>query len=91
MDNETLVRMRQLPAGDIYEGFEAGWSGPVLTIDLPPGVRTPDLAPGTLLELETAAKLYLGVVLDSWAEGLSVSVEHSLDRRQHESIQAIWG
>jgi len=91
MDSETVVRMRRLDAGDFYEGFEAGWSGRVLAIDLPEGERAPDLAPGTLLELETAAKLYLGVVLDTWAAGLSVSVEHSVDRRQRESIQAIWG
>lgn len=91
MTEPKRVTVRTLPDGDPREGVEAGWTGCVLDIHLVDDPSTQGLAPGALVELEDDERLYLGVLQESGQSGISVAVEHALERRQIGWIRDVWG
>jgi len=91
MTEPQRVTVRPLPDGDCREGLEVGWIGRVLEIQLTNDPRSQGLAPGALVEVEDDERLYLGVLLDSGPSGVSVAVEHALERRHIGSIRDVWG
>jgi len=91
MMDPKRVTVRPLPDGESREGVEAGWTGRILDIDLMDDPRTPALASGTLVEVEDDDRLYLGVLQDRRPSGVSVTVEHALERRHIGWIRDVWG
>ncbi len=90
MSNETWVRIRPLSGTGYREGFETGWEEKILGIQFASGAAA-ELAPGTLVEIESASRFYLGVVQESYGSGASILVEHMLERNEIEWIQDVWG
>jgi hypothetical protein len=91
MSEEKRVRMRLLPGGEFREGMEAGWKGRLMDIDFLDPSAAGGWNAGAPVEVEAGAKLYLGVLRERDATGVSVLVEHSLDRSQMDWIQEVWG
>jgi hypothetical protein len=82
------MRFRSLPDGVFQQGREAGWEGYMLHLALPDGQA--ELSPGSLVEIESEAKVYLGEVRQCAAGVMKILVEHSLDRNRLSSIQETW-
>ena len=89
MPDRNTVKVRTLPGGGFLEGWEAGWEGAVLHMDLP-GPKE-GLSRGVLVEIESGSMLYLGEVQRSSGSGVTAKVEHALDRHRLASIQNAWG
>jgi len=89
MPDGNTVKVRSLPDGGFLEGREAGWENAILRVDLP-GAKE-GLSRGVLVEIESGSMLYLGEVRQSSGSGVSVRVEHALDRHRLASIQDTWG
>lgn len=90
MQQETPVRVRLLNSDEIHAGLTAGWSGAVAKISLAEGAATRFVV-GSLVEMESEERLYLGVIEEMSPSGLSILVEHSLERSQLGWIQQVWG
>lgn len=82
----VAARIRCLPGGVFRDGAQLEAEGPTLRIDVP----GPALAPGTLLEIESGAMLYLGEVQRQSGSVHSVVVEHFVDRVGLGAIREIW-
>ena len=82
------MRFRSLPDGVFQQGREAGWEGNILHLALPD--EQPELSPGSLVEIESDAKVYLGEVRQCVGGAMKISIEHSLDRARLASIQETW-
>ena len=91
MTDPKRVTVRPLPDGESRDGVEAGWTGRILEIDLTDDARTAALASGALVEVEDDERLYLGVLQDTRPSGVSVAVEHALERRHIGWIRDVWG
>jgi hypothetical protein len=91
MPEAKRVRLRLLPGGAFCNGFEAGWKGRVLDVDLLEHDARPELDAGAPVEVESQSNLYLGVLQECRSAGVSILVEHSLERSQIGWIEDIWG
>ncbi len=91
MSEAKRVRLRPLPAGEFREGVEVGWQNRVLDVDLVDDTTAAGLEPGVAVEVESQSGIYFGVLQDRRMAGVSIVVEHSLERSQIESIQELWG
>jgi hypothetical protein len=78
--------IRRLPDGEFRQAVQLGIEGRHLRIDVP----GPKLAPGTLVEIESGAMLYLGEVQQQNAPIYSVFVEHCVDRAKLDAIRELW-
>ena len=87
---ETPVRVRLLNSEESHAGFVSGWGGAVAEISLAEGATTRFIL-GALVEMESEERLYLGVIRGMRPFGLSILVEHSLERSQLGWIQQVWG
>ena len=83
-----LMKWRNLPDGAFETAEESGWEGNMLHLTLPEG--QPGLSPGTLVEIESDSKLYLGEVRQCSGPGMKILVEHSLDRARLGFMQETW-
>jgi hypothetical protein len=90
MLQDTPVRVRLLNSDEVHGGFAAGWSGAVAEISLAEGSAT-HFVLGALVEMESEERLYLGVIEDMGPSGMSILVEHSIERSQLGWIQQVWG
>ena len=91
MLQEKRLRVRLLNGSEYREGFEAAWHGPMVDMAFAEVGGGPQFGIGELVEIESEDCLYLGVVQDLGPDGVSVLVEHSLERRQLGWIQQVWG
>lgn len=89
--DDRWMRVQGLPGGECRDSQEAGWAGAILHIEYVEPGTGPDLEPGTPVQVESQLKVYLGVVEETGPTGVSVSVEHSLDRGDIELIHEVWG
>jgi len=88
---ENRVRVRPLPDGSFRDGCEVLLRGKLLDIEFPDDCDITDLMPGIPVEVESSARVCLGVVQDRTGTGASILIEHLLQRSEIESIQAVWG
>lgn len=88
MSESSLIRFRSLPDGVFQQGSEAGWEGNTLHLALP--AERLELSPGSLVEIESDAKVYLGEVRQCGGGAMKILIEHSLDRTRLASIQETW-
>ena len=88
MPERNSVKVRYLPDGGFLEGWEAGWEGTLLRVDLS-GPKD-GFSRGVLVEIECGSMLYLGEVRQCSEDGITARVEHSLDRQKLASIQNAW-
>jgi hypothetical protein len=91
MSDETWVRIRPLSGTEFREGFETGWQGKIVDIQFATNAAAPELPPGTLVEMESGSRFYLGILQESHASGVSILVEHKLERSEIDWIQDVWG
>jgi hypothetical protein len=91
MPEAKRVRLRLLPDGAFRNGLEAGWHGKVLDVDLLEHDGRPELDAGAPVEVESQSNVYLGVLQECRTAGVSILVEHSLERSQVGWIEDIWG
>lgn len=91
MGEEKRIRLRVLPEGEIRDGWEAGWSGALLEIVFPDQSDGSVLPAGAPVEVHSEDRVYLGMLRESRPSGVSVEVEHSLDRHRLGWIQDVWG
>lgn len=82
------MRFRSLPEGVFREAEHAGWDGHMLQIKLSDGQPGPDS--GTLVEVESDSRLYLGEVRQSKDLLCRILIEHSLERARLASVKDSW-
>ena len=91
MTDSDIVHVRLLPNGALHQGAVSGWSGRLLGLTIEDPSAVEELSPGSPVEVQSEDRLLLGTVVDSSGPEVSVRVEHSLERRQIENIQRVWG
>lgn len=91
MTDSDIVHVRLLPHGEFHEVGVSAWSGTVLHLTIEDPSAVEELIPGSPVEVQSEDRLLLGTVLDRHPTEVSLRVEHSLERRQMEDIQRVWG
>lgn len=91
MADEKRVKVRPLSAAEFREGLEVGWTGKLMDIHFVNNTAAPELRPGTLVEVQSAPRLYLGVLQENRGSDVSILVEHMLDRSEIHWIEDVWG
>jgi hypothetical protein len=86
MPEQIGVKVRSLPDGEFQHAWEVGWTGRLLELDLPGG----SFPPGTLLEIENGAMVYLGELQQQTGSTAVVAIEHAVNRNALKPIQDIW-
>ena len=84
----TPVQIRQLPKGLSASAVLVGVQGSVLMLELPISLQKWTI--DQPVEINSEDAIYLGVVEQLQAGGLSVQVEHYLDRKVLASLQNTW-
>ena len=89
---EVTVRVLQGRGANVA-GESAAYTGTLLSVDGPRlELRLPKaLATGTLVEVASEKRVYLGFVCRCQDGTLLVEAEHELDRTDLEVIQGVWG
>ena len=86
MPEQIGVKVRTLPDGEFQHASEVGWVGRLLELDLSGG----SFPPGTLLEIESGAMVYLGELQQQAGSRAVVAIEHSVNRSALKPIRDIW-
>ncbi len=90
MSEQKCVKVRPLSHPEFREGFEGCWTGKMLDIDFA-DAAAPEWDLGSLVEVESGTRIYLGVLQESGESGISILVEHMLDRGEIQWIPDVWG
>lgn len=85
------MSVRPLPGGLFRDGLEVSLRGRILEVEFPEHADMTDLTPGAPVEVESSERVCLGVIQDRLGTGVSIRIEHLLQRSEIESIQAVWG
>ena len=88
MPDRIAVTLRSLPDGDRRNGYQSGWKGCFLELDLEQ--ESQELCPGALLEIECGSMLYWGELQERKGSVAVVLVEHRVDRASLAAIQETW-
>jgi|SRR5579883_1641191 len=91
MSANAFLKVRALAGGEVYEGTEAGWNEQLLGINFAGRASAPLFSIAAPVEIHSESAVYLGVVQEATAVGITVSVEHKLDRASIEYIERTWG
>lgn len=83
------MRVRRLPDGPVEDATEGEWNRSFLTLLL--SAQTGEILKGSLVQVESAAMLYLGEVQQITGLNALVRVEHTVDRSKLAAIEEIWG
>lgn len=87
---DQQVTVRLLPDGDPCPAILDKLEGHLLSLNFSTNPKPAHLKAGELVEVTSAATLYLGVIRNSEGLTMTIAVEHALDRETLATIQQVW-